>query len=390
MKYFNLILFLAVVFSACGGGEKPKKSSLAMKKQLLKEKKDSLKALTAEIESLKAEIGILDTTRVVKAPKLVDTKLVTRKDFKRFIEIQGAVEADDLVSASSEMGGRITNMTLKEGDNIRKGQLVANIDMEGVDKQIAELEKSLELAKDLYDRQKRLWDQQIGSEIQYLQAKNNKERIEKSMETVRFQLTKSKVYAPISGVVDRVMAKQGEMAGPGTPIVQILNTNKVKVVADVPESYLGSVKRGETVTIKFPAIDKEIKGRVSLLGRMIDPANRTFGVEVNLPNGSGVYKPNLLATMLINDYAKKDAVMIPLVLIQQEVNGDNFVFVKEEGPKGAIAKKVYIKTGESFEGETVVLEGLKGGEEIIVSGARGLAENEKIKVKNFIKEENNG
>ena len=205
------------------------------KKQLLSTKKSDLKALEAEIAQLKQEIAELDTTQRIITRKLVSTQIIGKKDFNRFVEIQGAVEASDVLMASSETGGRIVKLNVKEGQSVSKEQLIAKLDMESVNKQIAELETSLVLAKDVYTRQKRLWDQNIGSEMQYLQAKNNKEQLEKSLETIRYQLTKANVYAPISGVVDQVFSESGEVVAPGAPIVQILNMNRIKVVASVPE-----------------------------------------------------------------------------------------------------------------------------------------------------------
>ncbi|MEM9821987.1 MAG: efflux RND transporter periplasmic adaptor subunit [Bacteroidota bacterium] len=379
-----LFLFILLI-AACAQDQ----SSLAVKQQLMKEKKTALRTLKTEIEDLQKEIDALDTTKVEKAKRLVTIEEVTRKDFTRFVEIQAAVESSDAVFGSSEMGGRIIQLNAKEGQYVKRGQLLAKLDMESVDKQIAELEKSLELADEVHERQSRLWKQNIGSELQYLTAKNNKERLEKSLETVRFQLTKANVYAPISGVVDKVLAENGEVAMPGGPIVEILNTRQVKVVADIPEKYLGVIKKGASVTVKFPAIDQEQKARISLIGRTIDPTNRTFEAEVNLGNPQGILKPNLLSLMVIKDFEEKDVVAVPLDLVQQEVSGKDYLFIKSDGSEGAIAKKVYVETGESYEGEIIITSGLQGGEKLITDGARGLAENELIEV-NTTKSVNNG
>ncbi len=354
---------------------------LAGKKALLQTKKADIKTLNADVEKLIAEINTLEP-KVEKTRKLVTVRPVIVEDFKRFLEIQSSIQSDDVVMATSETGGRLTAVTVKEGNYISKGKVIATVDMEQVNKQIAELETSLDLAIELYDRQKRLWDQNIGSEVQFLQAKNGKERLEKSLETVKFQLTKANVYAPISGVVDQVFLKTGELAGPGMPIVQILNTSKVKVVANVPEVYLKAVKRGDMVRISIPALQEERKGKVSLLGTSINPDNRTFSVEVNLNNKGGLLKPNLLANMYISDFEQKDAVLVPLEMVQQEVGGKSYVFVQQQGDNGDFAKKIYVQTGESYEGNVIVTEGLKGGENLIVDGARGLTENELIKVDN--------
>ncbi|MFK7810236.1 MAG: efflux RND transporter periplasmic adaptor subunit [Saprospiraceae bacterium] len=380
MKNILSILAVVLIFTACGSETKTEwPADLAGKKTLLREKKAELKSMQSEIDSLMAQIEKLDTKQEKKR-RLVTTQGIKKQDFNRFVDMQGTVESGEAVMASSETGGRITQLNVEEGQFVSKGKLIARVDMESVNKQIAEMETSLGLLVDVYERQQRLWDQKIGSELQLLKAKNDKERVEKSLETARFQLTKANVYAPISGVVDMVFLKSGEMAGPGSPIVQILDTRTVKVVANLPENYLGVIKKGEQVTVKFPAIGEERKARVSLIGRTINPANRTFEVEVELNNKKGVLKPNLLALMMINDYSKKDAIILPLVVVQQDVSGKSFVYVNEKGDEGPMAKKVYLETGESYEGNIIITEGLKGDEEIIVDGARGLSNGDLIKI----------
>lgn len=383
MKYLTILLLSVLLITACDvsveEGETP--ADLEGKKALLKEKKQELSTLTEEITDLEQEIAELDPNIRIDTRTLVTTQTLKRSDFEHFVEIQGSVQADDYVDAVSETAGRIIRLTVDEGDRVRSGQLIAELDLEQLDKQRAELEKSLELAKTVYERQKSLWDQNIGSEIQFLEAKNNKERLEKSLETLAFQASKSKVYAPAAGVVERVILQSGELASPGMPIVQILNTAKLKVVADVPETYLRAVAPGKTVKVEFPALDMEQQARVNLVGSTIDPANRTFEVEASIRRESGLIKPNLLAVMYIQDYKEEQVVTVPLTAIQQEVGGKDFVFVKATGEEGATtAKKVYVKTGKSYQGDIVVEEGLDGTEELIMDGARGLADGQPIKV----------
>ena len=388
MKYLLSILTVIILLQACGPTEPEYPTDLKGKQVLLKEKQKTLRELTKEVAKLESEIETLDPNSKKEKPRtLVTTQVVEKSDFNRFIELQAGIESEDMVAASSETGGRLMTMTAKEGQYIKKGALIGTIDMQAVDKQIAELEKSLELAVDVFNRQKKLWDQNIGSEMQFLQAKNNKERLEKSIESVKFQLTKANVYAPISGVVDMVIAKPGEMTAPGSPIVQFLNTSRVKVVADIPEKYLRSVKQGQMMDIQIPALELKKRGRVTMLGRSINPANRTFKVEINLNNANGVLKPNLLATVLLNDFSEKNVITVPLELVQQEVSGNSFVYVKGEGTEGATAKKIKVVTGESYEGKVIITEGLIGGEEIIVAGARNVVDGELIKIQIA---ENNG
>ncbi|MEZ4912307.1 MAG: efflux RND transporter periplasmic adaptor subunit [Saprospiraceae bacterium] len=284
---------LVVLFLAGCSGEKIANQNKD-KKTLLAEKQAELKQLESDIIALQAEVNAENPSEV-QAPVQVNATFVTPRDFKRFADLQALVTTDNVISLGSDIGGRILKIYVKEGQKVGKGQLVATVDAESIEKQKEELQKSLDLAVDVYDRQKRLWDQNIGSEVQYLQAKNNKERLEKSIATIESQLRKKNVYAPIAGVVDKQILKEGEIASPGMPIVSVINVSKVKVVADVPEIYLGKVKVGDKVTISFPALGKEIVKPITLIGNTIDPNNRTFKLEAQLDNYSGELKPNLLS-----------------------------------------------------------------------------------------------
>ncbi len=392
MKNLTRLLLLTFLLAACSAPQPEEgiPEDLDGKKSLLKEKRAELQQLTTVIDELEREIAAQDPSISRQQKSLVTTTQIVKKDFEHFAEIQGNVEADDLINVTSETPGIILELPWKEGDYIKKGQLVARLDLEQIKKQIAEIDKSLELANIVYERQSRLWEQNIGSELQYLEAKNNKERLEKTKETLEYQLTKAEIHSPVSGVVEVAVLKSGELASPGAPIIQILNPNQLKVVADVPENLLTSVKRGDQVSIQYPALNEEQTARVSQIGRTIDQANRTFEVEVNVGNYKGLLKPNLLAVMLINDYTNEDAVIIPLDVIQQEVGGKKFVFISVEGDEGEVAKKVYVTTGESYRGSIVITSGLNGGESLIIEGARGLANNEAIEVQTPKKESING
>ncbi len=269
----------------------------------------------------------------------------------------------------------MTNLRVKEGDYISKGALVGKVNLESVRKSIAQLDESLSLAEDIFKRQENLWKQKIGSEVQYLQAKSQVESLKKNKESLQYELSKSTIYAPISGYVDAVMVREGEVAGPGAPIITILNTKDLKVVAAIPEIYLGQVKTGEAVTIKFPALEMEQEGRIKTIGRTINSANRTFEIEATVKN-NGVIKPNLLATVLVNDYTAKDAVVVADQLIMQDVSGSSYVMALEGGK----AAKKLIQTGRSFNNETVVASGLTKDDVLLMKGARQVAEGDLVKV----------
>lgn len=380
MKYFTIILLILVGFASCQP-DAAWPEDLAGKQALLSDKKTEVRALDVDIKKLKKEIEDLKPKKDKKR-RLVSTQDIEKRDFQKFLNAQGNIVAENVVKVSSDMGGRLVNIYAKEGDYVRRGKLLAKVDLESFNKQGAELEKSLELAVTAYERQKRLWDQNIGSEMQYLQAKNNKERIEKSLESISYQSSRANVYAPMSGYVDREFMQKGEIAAPGMPILQILNSSKLKAVADLPERYLGKIKKGDRVELMIPALDEKISGKVSLIGRSIDPANRTFKTEVSVSNKSGILKPNLLVEMLINDYTENDAIVVPLSLVQDEIGGRKFIFVSETGVDGPMAVKKYVTPGESYDAEIIILEGLSGNETLILDGARNLVDNELITIDN--------
>ncbi len=381
MKYNNILIViwtLSLLVIACSPSATDSNSDLEGLRSLLKEKKTALSTLQDEVRELSNQISELVPSLQEKA-KLVETLDVSTGVFERFINIQGKVVADDFANVTSEVPGRITMLRVKEGDFVKKGQLIATIDMESIDKQEAEVLSALSLAKDVYERQSRLWDQKIGSEVQFLQSKNNVERLEKSLETLQFQKTKANIYAPISGAVDMEFLKQGEVVNPGTPIVQILNTYKLKVNTDLPERYLKIIRKGMNVDMIFPSVDIEMKGRVSLLGRSINPSNRTLKVEILPSKRSSLLKPNLLAEIKLKEFTMKDVVSIPLIYILQEVDGKEFVYVIDKSNEEHRAKKVYITTSEVAEGEVIVDQGLTVGDALITQGARNVSDGELVK-----------
>ena len=388
MKNISFLLILGILVMlgcqpATGPAELP--TDLTELRDLEKAKKAELKTLTAQLNKIEMKIDSLDVNKVVQR-RLVTIKTIETQSFVHFTKVQGSIETDETVSVSSEMGGRITALYLTEGQLVKKGALVAKTDMENVNKQKSEIQTQLDLAKDLYQRQSTLWEQNIGSEIQYLQAKNNVDRLEKTLETLDFQLTKANLYAPISGVVDIVHLKSGETASPGMPIATIFSNSQVKVVADIPENYLGKIDRGEKVIIYLPALQDTIIAKVSLMGRKIDPANRTFKIEIDVPNRNGKLKPNLLAEVTFEDYQKDDVIVVSQAMVQQEITGKEFVFTVGEKEGELAAKKNYVKTGETYDGKVIIENGLTAGDQLIDEGGLGLSEKELITVINPINE----
>lgn len=371
-----LALALLIGFASCStnGGD-----DLESKKALLSEKKAELQALEQEINLLSKEIKDLEPVRKKPATP-VEVLEINPKDFTRFVEVQGRVEADDFVNVSSEIGGRITSLLVEEGDYVRKGQLLATTDLETVEKQIAEIETQLELANTVYERQKSLWDQNIGSEIQYLEAKTRMEGLEKSLETLESQISKKNIYAPIGGYVDREFLQEGETASPGMPIIQILNTAEIKVTADIQENFLSAIEKGDSVTVRFPALNLNIDETVTQLGRTIDLNNRTFEIQIKTSSRSGQLKPNLLAVIRFKDFQAEDIISVPLDAIHEEVNGNKFVYIVNEESGRFTAKKSYVELGESNVNEVIIASGVRNGDRLITKGSKGISQGELVRI----------
>lgn len=384
-KLFNIFFIALLILSSlylvsCGGGNAATDNSPEGKKKQLEEYKKQYADLKAKIDALENELREKDGIANKVNLKLIETQPVVQKDFAHFIEVQGNVESDKNVSVAPEMNGIILRINVERGQAVSQGQVIAEIDAEPIRKNISELETRLELAKTMFERQENLWRQQIGSEMQYLQAKNSKESLERSLEGLKAQLKKAYVKAPISGVVDELFMKQGEMANPAMPLARVVNLSEVQIKADVSEAYVPNVRKGDEVVVSFPSLQKEMPVRISNVGQFIEPANRTFKVEMKLANKDGFLKPNTLAVVKIKDFGQKNAIVIPTFLIQQSTNGQEFVFVVRQNEKKNTVAKVLIKTGKSYGGETLVTEGLQAGDILVSKGYNEVIDGEEVNI----------
>ena len=341
------------------------------KKTELADLKSQQKEIEAKIKTLEKELGT--GKKVDATPINVTVSAIEAQNFKHFVEAQGVVTSKNIVMVTPQMGGAITGLFLTEGQMIKKGQLVATIDNSVMKESLIEIKTQLDLVTTLFNKQKTLWDQQIGTEVQYLQAKVNKESLEKRIGTMNTQMGMSKVYAPISGTVEKVMQKSGEMGMPGAPMAQIVNVSDLKIVAKVGDTYVGSVKKGDAITVKFPDINKEFTTKISLVNALIDPASRTFGIEANIPNLGGSLKPNQVAIININDLSKGNSLVVSQNVVQKTEAGDLvYVAVVENGKK--VAKARTVKTGIAYDGKIEILEGLTAGEMVITQGYQDLVD----------------
>ncbi|AYQ34148.1 efflux RND transporter periplasmic adaptor subunit [Runella sp. SP2] len=369
------VLFLSVFVTACGGGKTD--NSLAGKKEELAKLKAESKTLTEKIAKLDAEIKAADPS-MKAAEKVfpVVTEALQTRSFKSFIEIQGTVETKNTATATPRMAGTYTTVYVKEGQTVKAGQLLAKIDNAILRDQIAALKSQMELANVVFEKQKGLWDQKIGTEIQYLQAKNNKEALEKNLAVLETQVDLYNVYAPISGAVERVMAKTGEIAAPGMPLASIVNLGSLKATANVPDVYISHIKMGDAVKVVLPDLNREINARVTFISKLVNPANRTFKIEVAIPTSSDI-KPNMLSVLNIADINKSNVLVIKQNYIQSTEFGDVVYVAVTEGNK-KVAKGRKVKTGVAYNGEIEVLEGLQSGDLIITDGYQDLVDGQAI------------
>ncbi|MEM6396102.1 MAG: efflux RND transporter periplasmic adaptor subunit [Bacteroidota bacterium] len=386
-----LLLLLAIGFSACGAGEEEGPQGLEELSEKLREKRAELRKLTAEIESIQDSIYVLDPTQKPAGTPVTLLDLNT-SGFTTFANLQATVMADETAMATSEVAGRITNLRVDEGDQVRRGQLIASINIDAFTNQRTEIETQLSLAQTVFERQERLWNQNIGSEIQYLEAKNRVDGLKDALASLQTQIDKQNVYSPISGAVDRVMLRTGELAAPGVPILSILSTNQLVIAADVPENQMSGIKRGEELTVYIPTLDLKFPSRVRTVGSTIDPANRTLKVELNVPRQYiSSLKPNMLAEVEMQAEQFDDVITVPINLVQQEVNGRTFVFVVAENEAGeAIAEKKYVSRGDNYDGQVIITSGLTSEDRLIDRGARGLVDQQVIEINNETITEENG
>jgi RND family efflux transporter MFP subunit len=353
---FFAAAFLPVVLlvSSCGGEQTDPAAELAK----LKDQKAGIEARIIELEKQVTQ----------PAPRLATVSLTEIKpsDFKHFIDLQGKVEATESVVATAKMPGSLKRVYVQNGDNVKKGQLLAEIDSDVMLKGMAELEGQLVTATDIFNRQKGLWDQKIGAEVAYIQAKNAKESLERSLATMKEQMNMTKIYAPTSGSVDVVMLRAGQAIAPGMPLCNIVNLSDLRVRGEVTEAYAAKVRQGDPVQIFFPDLDKEVASRVRFVSKTINPMTRTFTVECTLP--SGEYRANQIAVMKIIDYQKPGAIAIPVNMIQTSEDGDFVLVAEKTGENQAVVKKASIKQGQNYAGNVEIVSGLKKGDWLISTG----------------------
>jgi RND family efflux transporter MFP subunit len=344
----------------------------------LEKLKSEQAALAKEIESLEKELATQNPQEVVVRMKDIGVLEVTPRKFDYYVKTQGRVESEQNILVSAKAMGVITSVLVTEGQSVGKGQVLAKIDDAITTSSIEEVRASLQLATTVYERQKSLWDKKIGTEIQYLQAKNNKESLEKRLVTLNEQLEMYRIKSPISGTVDAVNVKIGENAAPGAPAFRVINIEDLKVKANVSEAYVKDIKKGNVVRISFSDQDEPIEARVSFVGRNIDPLSRSFPVEVELPHTVDL-RPSMTAVLRIVFQSEPQALCVPINVVQ-EINGQKVVYVMESDGKNSVARRKVIEVGGIYDNLAEVKSGLKAGDKVITVGYQGLNDGEFVKI----------
>jgi RND family efflux transporter MFP subunit len=390
MKYLSYLIILSLLISvSCGPKEKSiedivENGSKAELNQKREELNTSMRKLNSQIKILDKKLADFEDTSKYA---LVEALSLVPKDFNHYVTVQGDVTTDQNIMIYPQFSGVLKAIYVKEGDRVKKGQKLAKIDDGGQSSQLEEMKAQRELDKTRFERQERLWDENIGSEIQYLEAKTAFEQINNAVDQMKSQLNKSVIYAPFAGKIDEVITDQGQVVSPGqTPIFRILNLEEMYVSANVPENYVGNIREGSEAIVTLGAIGKSFTGEVSQVSSNISESNRNFRVRVSIPDNIDFVKPNLIATLKLNDYTSKQAIVIPENILQENASGQSFTFsLQMESDSIGIANFRELKLGKNYQGEIEVLGGLEATEIVVTEGARTIKKDDKVRVLNFIK-----
>ncbi len=333
--------------------------------ELVKMKKDR-DALNEKIKTIEDELAKSDSSNLILGTRVAVTELKPSL-FNHYIEVQGRVDGDENVNVSTQMGGIVNQIFVKEGDHVSKGQVLAKLDDKVLQKNLVELQTGYDFANSMYEKQKALWDQKIGSEVQYLTAKNNKEGLERRIATLKDQIAQMSITSPVDGNVEDIPLKVGQMMNPGLIAFRVVNFSTIKVMADIAEAYTSQVNNGDIVKVFFPDLKKEVVGKINFSSKFINPTNRTFSVTVRLADVDPNLKANMIAVLKINDYQDKNALVVPINEVQTDKLG-NYVLIAEKTGNRDIAKRIPIVCGVTYQGLTEIKSGLKTGDLVISDG----------------------
>ena len=388
MKNIYLVLFTALFLASCAEQKDASLATILASNDLkqIKAKKSDIdlqqQALTLDLKKINDKLDSLDEDKNVP---LITTLKVKEQVFTHFIALQGNVKTKQNVLVYPEMPGILKSVLVKEGQRVKQGQILATIDDGGMSQQLAQLETNVQLAKTTFERQQRLWEQKIGSEIQFLQTKTAFESQKSAVSQLKQQLEKSIVTAPFSGIIDAVFKEKGVVVAPGqgSEIFRIVNLSNMYIETEVPETYIRSITKNKTVEVNFPILNQTMQSKIRQVGNFINPNNRSFKIEIGVPNLNGNIKPNLTARLKLNDYTNPKAILIPQSIISENAQGAQFVYVVvDKKDQKAIAKRLIIETGKTQGDLIEVVKNLAADAEIIIEGARSVNNGQVVKVIN--------
>lgn len=369
MKYALFTLAILATLVACNQNND--------KKGELEKLKTEREVLNTKISKLEAEVDP-DKQKVEKAQQ-VRIKKLEATPFYHYVEIQGVVDGDQNVSVSPQMAGVVTNVYVREGSQVKKGEILATLDAQVLKQSIEEVRTQLDMATIIFEKQKNLWDKKIGSEVQFLQAKSAKESLERRIKTVEEQISMANVVSPISGSVENVPLKVGQMASPGLPTsaIRVINMSSAKITAEVSENFASRIKNGNQAFVRFPDLGQEIETKLSFTSRFIDPSNRTFKVECRFSTKEFELRANMIAYVKINDYTNQASLVLPVNIIQSNQAGKFVYVIAKEGDKVSVARKT-ITTGMDYNGEVEITSGLSAGDQVVTAGYQNLKEGSSV------------
>ena len=385
MKFNNIpmtkkivsLLIASAIFASCGNKDNTQTVDqliAAKNNKELQARKATIQADLAKIDAALAALNVRKEEALVSVATLKDTV------FNHYLDIQGSVNTKENILIQPEMPGTLITLTVKAGQRVSKGQLLARVDDGGSSQQVASLETQYQLAKTTFERQKNLWSQKIGSEIQYLQAQTQMLSLQRSVAQAKAMLSKTEIRAPFSGTIDEVFVEKGQVVSASPQgLMRIVNLNNMYVSTSVPESYIGKLKVGTQVDVFLTSLNKNYKGKVRQIGNFINPNNRSFGIEVSIPNPENLLRPNQVAKLKVIDYTVKNAIVVPSNVIQEDGKGNQFVFVaSNSNGKTATAKKAMVTTGKSSDNVTEILSGLSANDIIVIEGVNTISEGMKL------------
>ena len=376
-KKILLITVLSLSLFSCA-----KKENTASIDDLIKSK--NTKELQAKKVLIQADLTKIDealaTLDVKKEEALVSIQTVKDTLFNHYLEVQGSVNTKENILIQPEFSGTLTSLNVKAGNHVTKGQILGVVDDAGMSQQLANAENQYALAKTTFERQKNLWDKKIGSEIQYLQAQTQMVSAQKSVAQIKAQLAKTVIKAPFTGTIDEVYVEKGQVVSPNVQgLMRIVNLGNMYISTTVPETYIGKLKVGTEVDVFLTSLNKTYKGKVRQVGNFINPSNRSFGIEVSVPNPENLLRPNQVAKLKIIDYVSKNAIVVPTNVVQEDGKGDKFVYIATQiNGKTGTAKKVVVKTGKSSDNVTEIVSGLSAKDIIVTEGVNTISEGMKL------------